>query len=174
MRSRRIHFAIFCSMVSLTACDASSPSLTTPLAPSAASLPPSPPPSNVANWRADATVLSVTNPGGGCRLGTSVGDTWTGVEWRTTITGDSILLDEDMRNWPSDHIPFSGTLSSHQFTATYTSGDDYLRYVCQFKGATLNGSFSEDFSSFEALETLVWGPPEGEPTMQRRWVGSRF
>jgi hypothetical protein len=95
------------------------------------------------------------------------------VDWRITIADGSILLEEDMRNWPTDHIPFSGALSGRQFTATYTQGDDYLRYVCQFKGGTLTGSFSEDSSSFEALETLVWGPPGGETIVLRRWAGSR-
>jgi hypothetical protein len=102
------------------------------------------------------------------------GDTRADVQWRITIAGDSIVLEEDMPNWPSDHIPFAGMLKGHQFTATYKTGDDYLQWVCQFKGGTLTGTFSEDRSSFEALEELVWGPPENETTVQRRWIGSRI
>jgi hypothetical protein len=101
-----------------------------------------------------------------------VGETRAGVAWRITITGESISLEEDMQNWPTDHIPFSGTLTGTKFTATYSQGNDYLRWVCQFKGGELSGSFSADFSSFEAYETLVWGPPEQETRVQRRWVGS--
>ena len=174
MRSRRVQSAVLCSVLLLAACKGGSQPSTTPIIPSAPSLVPSPPTSNVANWRADATVLSATTPGRACGWGTSAGEVRTGVDWRITITGGSILLDEDMRNWPTDHIPFSGTLSGRQFTATYTSGDNYLQFVCQFKGGTLTGTFSDDSSSFEALETLVWGPLGGETTVQRRWIGSRF
>ena len=122
MRSRRVQSAVLCSVLLLAACKGGSQPSTTPIIPSAPSLVPSPPTSNVANWRADATVLSATTPGRACGWGTSAGEVRTGVDWRITITGGSILLDEDMRNWPTDHIPFSGTLSGRQFTATYTSG----------------------------------------------------
>ncbi len=119
-------------------------------------------------------MVAETGPGHACGGGTSPGQTWTGVDWRVTITGDSILLEEDMRNWPTDHIPFSGTLSGRQFSATYTNGDNYVQFYCQFKGGTLTGTFSGDFSSFEAFETLVWGPPGSETAVQRSWTGSRL
>ena len=93
--------------------------------------------------------------------------------WRVTINDHSILLDEDMSNWPTDHISFSGSLSGEEFTASYFQGDDYARWVCQFREAHLSGRFSPDFSSFEALETLVWGVPGNETVVQRRWLGSR-
>jgi hypothetical protein len=109
--------------------------------------------------------------GGPCGWGTSVGQTRAGVEWNINISGNSISLDEDMPNWPTDDIPYSGTLSGTQFNATYSSGSDYLRWVCQFREATLTGTFNADFSTFEAMETLAWGTPETGTTVQRRWSG---
>jgi hypothetical protein len=129
--------------------------------------------SPLANWIADATVLSATNSGHACGWGTSSGDTRAGVGWRITIGENTVSLDEDMNNYPTDDIPYSGSLTGAQFTAAYSSGGDYLKYVCQFKGGTLSGTFSTDSSSFEALETLVWGPPGQETTVQRRWTASR-
>jgi hypothetical protein len=148
-----------------------------PTAPSPVPAPspiPSAPRSSLANWRGDATVLSVTGAGRACGWGTTAGETRRDVEWRITIHGSSILLEEDMPNWPSDHNPFSGTLNGRQFTAVYDTGPDYLKWVCQFKGGTLSGTFSEDFTSFEAHEALIWGPPGNETVVQRRWNGSRL
>jgi hypothetical protein len=165
---------VFGSTLLIAACNGNSQSSTTPLMASPVPLASPVPSSNLVNWRADATVLSATNPGRACGWGTSAGETRSGVDWRITITGAAISLDEDMRNWPSDHIPFAGALSGRQFTAAYASGNDYLKYVCQFKGATITGTFSDDFSTFDGLETLVWGPPGGETTVSRRWSGSRL
>ena len=109
-------------------------------------------------WRADAVVLSRTGDAG-CGWGVTVGETRADVQWVLTSKGDSILMEEDMANWPTDHIPYSGTLTGRHFTARYSQGDDYLRWICQFKGGELAGSFSSDFSSFEAVETLTWGDP---------------
>ena len=127
---------------------------------------------DLANWRGDALVLSRTGSGG-CGWGTTAGEQRSGVLWRVAITDGSILLDQDMSNWPTDHIPFSGSLSGEQFTARYSQGADYARWVCQFREAHLSGRFSPDFSSFEALETLVWGVPGNETVVERRWVASR-
>ena len=135
---------------------------------------PSPPRSSLANWLADAVVLSATGPGRACGWGTVPGETRRDVEWRITVDGSAILLEEDMLNWPTDHNPFSGTLTGRQFTATYDTGPDYLMWVCQYKGGTLTGTFSDDLSSFEAHETLIWGPPSEETTVHRRWKGSRL
>jgi hypothetical protein len=171
MKSPHLHSSMLCFVLILAACNGGSELPSPPVLPSA----PAPlPAAQSATWRADATVLAATNPGRACGWGTSAGETRSGVAWGVTITGDSIRLDEDMANWPTDHIPFSGNLSGRQFTASYTNGENYLQYACQFKGGTLTGTFSPDFSSFEAFETLVWGPPEGETTVRRRWVGSRL
>ena len=94
--------------------------------------------------------------------------------WRVAVHEQSILLDEDMSNWPTDHIPFSGTLNGHEFSARYYQGDDYARWVCQFREATLEGRFSPDFSTFEAMETLVWGVPGRETVVRRKWLASRM
>jgi hypothetical protein len=60
------------------------------------------------------------------------------------------------------------TLNGLEFTARYVQGADYARWVCQFREATIVGRFSPDFSTFEALETLVWGVPGNETVVQRR------
>jgi hypothetical protein len=135
---------------------------------------PTPNADGIPNWTADATVVSVTNPGHSCGWGTTPGDTRSGVGWQIKTTGDSVVLDEDMRNWPTDDVPFTGTLTGRQFSATYSSGDNYLNYACQFKGGSLTGTFSEDSSTFDATETLLGGPPGAETTVQRHWKGSKL
>lgn len=131
-------------------------------------------PGNTPNWVANATVASVT-PGLAppCGWGTSSGETRSGVEWKLTVTGDAISLDEDLSNWPTDDLPYSGHLDGTQFTASYSNGSDYAKYVCQFREATLTGSFTSD-STFDATETLVWGTPATQTTVVRHWNGSKL
>jgi len=93
------------------------------------------------------------------------------VSWSISIDGGSIELDEDIVNWPTDDVPYSGTLSGTHFEASYSAGGDYLQSACQWKGGTLTGNFNSDSSRFEATEILVWGPPENETTVQARWTG---
>ena len=145
----------------------------TPVAPSAPVAPAPPRSLEMANWRGDAAVLSRSG-NAGCGWGTTAGEERKSVLWRVTISGESIALDEDMSNWPTDHIPFSGTLNGLEFSARYYQGDDYARWVCQFREASIVGRFSPDFSTFEASETLVWGVPGQETVVQRRWVASRM
>ena len=148
MKSRHVQSALLCFVLLLAGCNGGSELSSSPVLPNAPSPLPSLAPSDLANWRADARVVAETGPGHACGGGASPGQTWTGVDWRVTITGDSILLEEDMRNWPTDHIPFSGTLSGRQFSATYTNGDNYVQFYCQFKGGTLTGTFSRGFFLF--------------------------
>ncbi len=124
---------------------------------------------NGANWVADATVLSST--GLGCGWGTAAGDTRSGVLWRITQTANSVTLDEDMPNYPTDDIPYAGSLSGTNFTAAYVQAQDG---VCHFRGGDLSGSFSEDGLHFDALETLVWGSTDQQVRVQRHWTGRRF
>ena len=131
----------------------------------ATSTPPGPP--NGANWIADATVISA-DAGSTCGWGTIPGETRQGVWWRITRNGASITLDEDMRNWPTDDVPFSGTLSGQQFTATEVESGGG---VCRFLGGKLAGTFSSDDQSFDATETLMWGSPANPVRVQRHWTG---
>jgi hypothetical protein len=174
MRGTRRDWALLLCAVVVSACgdvrqSATEPS-SSPVIPS-----PLPPASNTPNWSANATVTSV-KPGSAraCGWGTLPGETRSDVLWRITAVGDQIVLDEDMKNWPTDDIPFSGKLTARQFSATYRQTPDYAQYVCQFREGTLSGSFGEDGTSFEALETLVWGTPGSETTVQRKWVGRRL
>jgi hypothetical protein len=130
--------------------------------------------------RADGELARRRDGGGGGRAWrlrvrrVAPGETRTGVEWLIKIDGGSISLDEDMRNWPTDDTPYKGSATGQQFTATHDQGPHYLDYVCQFRGGTLTGSFNADFSTFEATEILVWGPPENDLKVQRHWVASRL
>jgi hypothetical protein len=104
--------------------------------------------------------------------GIKVGDTRSAIYWQVTLTGASVLL--EMERSSIDHSPYSGTMTGRQFIATSSTGSNYLETACQFKGGTLTGSFSEDLSSFQATENLVWGPPERETTVQLHWTTRRF
>jgi len=118
-----------------------------------------------ANWIGDATVTAASGAGG-CGWGRTVGDTRSGVLWRVVISGTTVTLDEDMANWPTDDIPYSGTLNGLQFAAQETQTP---AGVCQFAGGTLTGSFSDDFSTFTADETLRWGDGTLQTIVKRQW-----
>lgn len=139
---------------------------------------PTPPPTqpvttDTTNWSAEATVVSVaagsTTP---CGWGTSLGNVRRGVAWRITLSGNAISMDEDMRDWPTDDIPYSGHLDHAQFATSYMNRSNYADVVCQFREASFDGRFTSD-STFDAVETLVWGRPGAETTVKRHWTGSR-
>src|SRR5262245_29734360 len=126
-----------------------------PLVPTMIAPSPSLPGPGLANWTADATVMSKLGTGG-CGWGRTPGETVSGVFWRETIDGTSVRLEEDMSNWPTDHVPFDGLLKGQEFTATYEQQPDG---VCMFRGGMLTGRFAADFSTFDAEEVLLWGVP---------------
>jgi hypothetical protein len=172
MRSSAI--VLFLSLPLLSACDRQtnqSALPTTPTAPTPSVQQPYNPPRG--NWTGEATVLSRTGSGG-CGWGTQNGEVRVNVEWSVSVSGATVSLDEDMRNWPTDDVPFNGTLSGRTFNTSYHQGPDYARYVCAFREATLAGTFSEDFTTFEAIETLYWGTPENQAVVQRHWIGTRL
>ena len=151
-------------LLMLAACD--SDSLTTVAGPRDES---SSPPSGTtvvgANWTGDAIVTTATGSAG-CGWGRTVGETRSEVLWRVVISGNSVTLDEDMANWPTDHIAYSGTLNGTQFAAQYTQTP---AGVCQFAGGTLSGTFADDFSTFTADESVRWGEGTTQTIVQRRW-----
>ena len=166
---------IFITIV-CTACGGGSPAIPVPTpvpsAPTAPVVTPTPRP--VANWTGDANVTAVRHgTGGPCGWGTTLGETRSGVEWNIQMTGNSITLDQDLPNWPTDDLPYSGSVRGTHFEGTYYQGDDYLKWVCQFRGATITGDFDADFSTFQAVETLGWGTPETGTSVERRWVARR-
>jgi hypothetical protein len=117
---KRLTFITLGLALILFACtDVRSPTQTTTApTPTPTSTAPKPPPSSpVANWVADATVLSGT--GLGCGWGLTAGETRTGVLWNVTRTNESVMLPEDIPNWPTDDIPYSGSVSGTRFVATY-------------------------------------------------------
>lgn len=171
----RLHYlGSVIALLVVTACDGREsqvmPISPTPVVPFSSS--PTDPRIEPANWRGQATVVS-RRGNSGCGWGIRVGEERE-VLWRVTIVRQSIVLEEDMSNWPTDHIPFSGTLEGQEFNARYFQGDDYARWVCQFREAHLAGRFSADFLTFEAMETLVWGVPGQGTVVERRWVAWRM
>jgi hypothetical protein len=178
MRKRNITFVVLSSLFVMCGCqqagDTGTGPGTSPVEPTPQNQPVNTGNQNTANWRADATVVSVaTGSTPACGWGTSPGEVRDSVDWRITLTAKAIWLDEDMRNWPTDDIPYSGHLDGAQFAASYTSASNYADFVCQFREASFTGRFTSD-STFDAVETLVWGRPGTETTVIRRWHGSRL
>jgi hypothetical protein len=126
----------------------------------------------VANYTADATVTA-GGLGEQCGSATAVGQRWAGVLWRVDIEGESISVDVDLRNWP-DSTFFTGTLRGRSFEAHHQSIPDYLNYGCQFREASLTGTFAADFDTFEVHEVLFFGPPDNEGRVERVWRGRRM
>jgi hypothetical protein len=166
-------FAVLAILL-VTACDGSRPIPHSPTAPGppGGDEIPAPPRADSEIYLGDALVESRTGSAG-CGWGTLAGESRAGVRWRVAIRGDSIALDEDLDNWPTDHIGYQGKLQGRSFTASFHYGPDYLRWICQFREAWLSGTFSPDFNSFEAHETVIWGPPSGETRVERSWTVRR-
>src|SRR5262249_12876179 len=107
-----------------------------------------------------------------CVLPATTGQTRTNVPWRITVGAGSILFEQDIASGSNDRASFSGVLNGQDFTASSTTGGSALS-SCVFRGGTLTGRFSADFSTFDANETLTWGLAGSETTLQQRWVGAR-
>src|SRR6478752_61577 len=60
-----------------------------------------PPPDSVANWRAEALVISASGGSGGCGWGRTPGEQ-AEKTWRITVDGHAVFLDEDIGNWTTD------------------------------------------------------------------------
>lgn len=90
------------------------------------------------------------------------------MQWKITRQGEAIVLDEDMPNWPTDDIPFKGSVSGAHFVAQDIEPGEG---VCAFRGGELTGTFSDDRLTFEASETLRWGSLEHPAVVERRWTG---
>jgi len=174
MRTRAVGFVVLSSSFFICGCTQPTDTAIVSAESTATPQPRTPESVQTPNWKADATVNAVargsTTP---CGWGTSVGDTRNGVQWRITVTADQISLDEDTPNWPTDDLPYSGHLAGTQFTATYKSDSNYAAFVCQFREASISGTFTSD-STFVADETLIWGTPALETSVKRHWSGSRL
>ncbi len=128
-----------------------------------------PPAGSTTSWVATRTVQSVTGSGP-CVSGNKEGDTATGILWAIDINGKTIVLDENMRNWPTDDVLYTGTLDGLQFSA---ANPEQPGGVCQFRGSTLTGNFNADFSTFQATETVTLEAQGTEMTVQSHWTGTR-
>jgi hypothetical protein len=139
--------------------------------------PPVPPPvvqnsAVVTNWSATSLVVT-SDDGNACGGTTLVGATSKGIEWRITTEAAAILLEVDMSNYPVNHMRYAGTSSGLEFTGAYETGAEYLDFFCELRAGRLRGFFSSDHSTFDATETLIWGPATQERTVTRHWTGSK-
>jgi len=136
--------------------------------------PPVPPPAQaiavVSSWTASSLVVT-SDEGNACGGATLIGATTKNIEWRITTEDPAILLEVDMVNYPTDHMRYTGTSTGLDFTGAYATGSEYLDFFCELRGGRLTGNFSADHSTFNATETLIWGPPSEERTVTRRWTG---
>lgn len=176
MRKRNFTLVVLSSLFVVCGCQQAGDTGTGPRTPPVwpRPLPPAQPVNAAANWMADATVVSValgSTPA--CGWGTSPGEARSGVEWWITMTADTISLDEDVPNAPTDDILYSGHLDGAQFVASSPSPSNYTDGDCQFSGGTLTGRFTSD-STFDAVETLAWGRPGTQTTVTRHWNGYRL
>ncbi len=143
-----------------------------PVSPTPPGAPPSQNTSIVSNWTANSIVVS-SDDGNACGGATIVGATSRNIEWRITTEDPAILLEVDMVNYPTDHMRYSGMSIGREFAGSYATGADYLDFFCELRGGELTGSFSADRLTFQATETLIWGPPDNERTVERRWAGMK-
>lgn len=145
----------------LPACDGSGSGYRSPTAPPV----PIPPPSTgAATFTGQLTVGSVSGPGScfSIRPGESVG----GQFWGLNFTADSFTLDFELGNhW------YSGRLEGRSFAGNYTPALDYAASPCGYT-SSISGTFASDFSSFEARETLILGPPENQQRVELDWRAS--
>jgi hypothetical protein len=122
-------------------------------------------------FRADLTIVSITGFQS-CAIVVTPGQLSPNTQWRVTMGAGSILLQQDITNAPNNQAAFSGTLNGLDFTAASSNVGNSLLPSCLFRNSTLKGHFSPNFSSFGAVETLTWGSPGAETTVQRNWAGS--
>ncbi len=149
--------------LSAAACDGTYRSPVAPPPP-----PPRPAPDFVAHYTGDA-VLRVDTRSAACGEEPPVG-TISGWYWDVAITGDSILLtlfDE----W--DQAEYPGTLTGQSFVATVVVNSASPVRNCEWREVWVSGTFAEDFGSFEAYQTYVYGPPEAQTTHEWRWSARR-
>ena len=146
---RRVAASLACAVAALlvTACDSDYRSPTAPMAP---------PPG--ANYVGDAAVVSTTGDGEcGARPGASRAE----VFWKVTYTADSFSLYR-----PTDDEFYTGALRGRSFSASYQQTTSSR---CGFRGAAISGMFSEDFGSFEAQETMMYGLGIHENKVEWHW-----
>jgi hypothetical protein len=157
---------LLCGIVT-SACEGG---VTTPARPD----PPNPPiPVTVSpltnRWTGHYTVLSAIGSGG-CGGGRTPGEQGE-LTWLVTYNGSEVQLDENVANYPTDDLDFRAPLigPNRAFSATYSMGSNYAGYICQFKEATLVGTFNDELTVMEGTETLVWGLPDNETRVVRTW-----
>lgn len=122
-------------------------------------------------FRADLRIVNVS-AFKSCAVIFTPGQIFPGTEWRVQRGSGSIFLQQDITNAPNSQATFSGTLSGQDFVATSSNVGSILLPSCLFRSSTLKGRFSPNFSTFDAVESLTWGSPGAETTVQRNWVGA--
>ena len=123
---------------------------------------------------ADSTIVSIVGTRG-CTVDMNTGDRRRNVQWRVTTNPGAIMLEQDLQNFQTtDLAPFSGVLNGQDFSASATSNGNFLKSTtCIFRGSTLKGRFSPDFTAFDATEELAFGQIGSEVHVQKHWVATR-
>jgi|KBSSwiStaDraftv2_1062776.scaffolds.fasta_scaffold25908_5 hypothetical protein len=123
---------------------------------------------------ADSTIVAIVGVRG-CPLDINTGDRRRNIPWRITTNPGAIMLEQDPQSFQTtDLAPFSGVLNGQDFSASATSNGNFLNSTtCLFRGSTLKGHFSPDFTSFDATEDLTFGQIGSEVRVQKHWVATR-
>jgi len=122
----------------------------------------------ISNFWGDATILSVAGERPDCGYYLPVSGPW---DWQLWLEGERFTLFE---GWDPEESPvFTGTLQGLSFAAHPTDFPSAGHGTCFFREAAISGSFGEGFESFEARETLIWGPPENELRVELAWRAHR-
>ena len=123
---------------------------------------------------ADSTIVAIVGVRG-CSLNMNTGDRGRNIPWRVTTNPGAIMLEQAPQNFQTtDLAPFSGVLNGQDFSASATSNGNFLNSTtCLFRGSTLKGRFSPDFTAFDANEELTFGQIGSEVHVQKHWVATR-
>jgi hypothetical protein len=119
-------------------------------------------------WIADSTLVEVNSalchiPGGAA-----------GVRWSTEQSGSTLTFVENATSDPIDRTRFSGSLVELEFSASGPTPAGRPTNECDFQGGGLSGSFSADWSRFEADETMTWGSPAGQIRVVYHVIATRL
>ena len=151
--------AAFC----LAGCDGTYRSPVAPTPPS-----PAPAPDFVAFYLGDA-VLREDTTSAACGVEPPVG-TLDGWPWQVAITGISILL---TLGEEGEAAEYRGTLMERDFETMVVMSKSTPVRNCEWREVWVSGTFAEDFGSFEAYQTYVYGPPEAQTTHEWSWSARR-
>lgn len=129
---------------------------------------PAPAPDFVAFYIGDA-VLREDTTSAACGSEPPVG-TLSGWPWQVVITGISIQL---ILGEEGEEAEYRGTLMGRDFETMVVMSKSTPVRRCEWREVWVSGTFAEDYTSFEAYMTFVFGPPEAQTTQEWSWSARR-